>query len=73
MPTHVIFGNLVRDPLKAEIMHQPVKQCGAVMPFNCCTQSLVMKLIEQDERASETADLVNQADCMINRSGIEID
>ena len=54
-------------------MHQPVEQGGAVMPVNRATQGLVAKLVEQVERASETADLVNQANCMINRSGIEID
>ena len=69
MTLHVIFGNLVRDPLKAEIVHQPVEQRRAVVPFNCGTQSLVTKLFEQVERASETADLVNKADGMIKRSG----
>ena len=49
MTLHVIFGNLVRDPLKAEIVHQPVEQCGAVVPVNCGTQSLITKLIEQVE------------------------
>ena len=73
MTAHVIFRNLIRDPLKAEIMHQPVEQRGGVVPFNCGTQSLVTKLVEQVEGASETADLVNQANGMINRSGIEID
>ena len=73
MAAHIVCRNLIRDPLKAEIVHQPVEQRRAVMPFNCGTQSLVTKLVEQVERASETADLVNQANGMINRSGIEID
>ena len=59
MTAHVIFGNLVRDPLEAEIMHQPVEQCGAVVSVNCGAQSLVAKLVEQVEGASETADLVD--------------
>jgi hypothetical protein len=58
--------------LKAEIVHQPVEQCGAVMPVNCGTQSLVAKLPKQVERASETGDLVNQANGMINRSCFEV-
>ena len=40
MPTHVICGNLVRDPLKAEIVDQPVEQRRAVVPFNCGTSNL---------------------------------
>ena len=43
------------------------------MPVNRGTQSLVAKLPKQVERASETADLVNEANGMINRSGVEID
>jgi hypothetical protein len=70
---HIVCRNLIRDPLKAEIVHQPVEQSGAVMPFDCATQILVAKLVEQVERASKTADLVDQANGMINRSGIEID
>ena len=49
MAAHVIFGDLVRDPLKAEIMHQPVEQRGGIVPFNCGTQSSVTKLFEQVE------------------------
>ena len=59
MTAHVIFGNLVRDPLKAEIMNQPVEQRGGIVSFNCGTQSVVPKLVEQVERASEAADLMN--------------
>ena len=59
MAAHVIVRNLIRDPLKTEIMHQPVEQCGAVIPVNCGAQSLVAKLVEQVEGASETADLVD--------------
>ena len=73
MAAHVIFRNLIRDPLKAEIVNQPVEQRGGIVPLNCGTQSLVAKLVEQVERASETADLVNQANGMIKRSGVEID
>ena len=54
-------------------MHQPVEQRGAVVPFNCGTQSLVTKLVEQVERASEAADLVDQADGVVKGSGIEAD
>jgi hypothetical protein len=73
MAVHVIRSNLVRDPLKAEIVHQPVEQCGTVMPFDCGTQVPVTKLVEQVERASETADLMNEANGMIYRNGIEVD
>ena len=59
MAAHVIFRNLIRDPLKAEIMHQPVEQSGGIVPLNCGTQSSVPKLVEQVERASEAADLMN--------------
>ena len=72
MAAHVVCGDLVRDPLKAEIEYQPVEQRGAVMPVNRGTQSLVTKLFEQVERASETADLVNKANGVINRSGVEM-
>ena len=54
-------------------MNQPVEQRGAVMPVNCNTQSLVAKLLEQVERACEAADLMNQANGMIYRNGIEVD
>ena len=37
MALHVVDGNLVRDSLKAEIVHQPVEQCRAVVPFNGST------------------------------------
>ena len=73
MAAHVVYRDLVRNPLKAEIEHQPVEQHRAVVPFNRGTQILVTKLFDQIERASEAADLVNDADGMINRSGIEID
>ena len=49
MAAHVVFGNLVRDPLEAEIMHQPVENRGGVVPFNRGTQILVMKFFEQVE------------------------
>ena len=49
MALHVICRDLVRDPLKAEIMHQPVEQRRGIVPFNCGTQSLVTKLFEQVE------------------------
>ena len=66
MLAHIICGNLVRDALKAEIIHQPVEQRRGIVPLNCGTQILVPKLFEQVKRASETADLVNQANGMIN-------
>ena len=59
MAAHIVCRNLVRDPLKAEIVHQPVEQRSAIMPVNCDTQSLVAKLTKQVERASETANLMN--------------
>ena len=59
MTLHVIFGNLVRDPLEAKIMNQPVEQSGGIVSLNCGTQSVVPKLVEQVERASEAADLMN--------------
>jgi hypothetical protein len=68
MAAHVVYGDLVRDPLKTEIVHQPVEQRGIVASFDCGTQSSVAKLIEQLERASETAYLVNHANGMIKRS-----
>ena len=67
---HVICSNLVRDALKAEIVHQPLEQCGAVMPVHT---SLVAKLTKQVERACEAADLMNQANGIIYRNGIEVD
>ena len=71
MAAHIVYRDLVRNPLKAEIEHQPVEQSGAVVPVNCGTQSLVAKLVEQIERASETADLVNQANGVVKRSRVE--
>ena len=59
MAAHVICRNLIRDPLKAKIVDQPVEQSGGVVPVNCGTQSVVTKFIEQVEGASETADLMN--------------
>ena len=73
MAAHVVFSNFIRDPLKAKIMHQPVEQRRRVVLFNCGTQIPITKLIEQIKGASETADLVDQANGMIKRSGIEID
>ena len=49
MTLHVIFGNLVRDPLEAEIMYQSVENRGGVVPFNCGAQILIMKFFEQVE------------------------
>ena len=72
MAAHVIFSNLVRYALKAEIVHQPVEQRRGVVPFDCGTQGPITKLIEQVEGASETADLVDQANGVIKRRGIEI-
>jgi len=37
MALHVIDGNLVRDPLKAEIEDQAVEQRRSVVPFNGST------------------------------------
>ena len=73
MMLHVIFGNLVRDPLEAEIVHQPVEQCRAIVTFDCAHTTLVTKFFEQVERACEAADLMNQANGMIYRNGIEVD
>jgi len=70
---HIVCRNLIRDPLKAEIVHQPVEQCGAVMPLDCATQIPVTKLVEQIERTSETADLLDHANGVVKRGGIEID
>jgi hypothetical protein len=53
MATHVVYGDLVGDPLKAEIEHQPVKQRGAVAPIKCGTQTLVAKIFNQIERAAK--------------------
>ena len=49
MTLHVIFGNLVRDPLETEIMYQSVEYRGGVVPFNRGTQVLITKFIEQVE------------------------
>ncbi len=61
------------DSLETEIMDQAVEQCGGVVAFDCGTQSSITKLVEQVEGASQTADLMDQANGMINRSGIQID
>ena len=68
---HIICGNLVRDPLKAEIIHQPVEQGSGVVPVDGATQILVAKFFDQVERASEAADLVNQANGIIDSSRVE--
>ena len=31
MAGHVVCSNLIRNSLKAEVVHQPVEQCGGVM------------------------------------------
>ena len=49
MAGHVVDRNLVRDPLKAEIVHQPVEQHRGVMPVNGGTQSLIVKIFDQIE------------------------
>jgi hypothetical protein len=66
MAAHVIYGDLVRDSLKTEIVYQAVEQRRGIVPFNCRTQTSVIKLVEQVEGASETADLMNNADGMVN-------
>ena len=73
MAAHVIFRNLIRNPLKAEIMYQPVEQRRGIVPFDCGTQNLVAKLPKQVERACEAADLMNEANGIIYRNGIEVD
>jgi hypothetical protein len=57
--------------LKTEIEHQPVEQHRAVVPFNRGTQSLVTKLFNQIEKASEAADLVNQANGVVDGGRVE--
>jgi len=52
-------------------MYQPVEQRRGIVPFDCDTQTCFMKLVEQVEGASETADLMNNADGMVNGSGLE--
>ena len=61
-----------RDSLKTEIVYQAVEQRRGIVPFNCGTQRLVTKLIEQVERASETADLVDQANSVIKHGCLEV-
>ena len=73
MAAHVICSNLVRDALKAEIVHQPVEQRGGVVSLNCGTQSPVTKLFEQVKRASETADLMNNADGVLKGRRIDLE
>ena len=34
MAGHVVCSNLIRNSLKTEVVHQPVKQCGGVMAGN---------------------------------------
>jgi hypothetical protein len=70
MAGHVIDGDLVGNSLKAEIIHQPVEQGRAVVAFNGGAQSLITKFFEQVERASEAADLVNEANGIIQSSGV---
>jgi hypothetical protein len=72
MTAHVICRDLIRDSLKTEIVYQAVEQRRGIVPFNCRTQTSVIKLVEQVEGASETADLVNQTNGMINRSCFEV-
>ena len=43
---HIICGDLVGDPLKAEIVHQPVEQGSGIVPVNCVAQSLVAKFFD---------------------------
>jgi hypothetical protein len=43
---YIICGNLIRDPLKAEIIDQAVEQGGGVVPLNCGTQGWVPKLFQ---------------------------
>jgi len=52
-------------------VHQPVKQCRAIVTFDGSAQTLVTKLLNQVERASEAADLVNNADGVRKRSRVE--
>ncbi len=66
MTAHVVCRDLVRDSLKAEIVHQPVEQNGAVMPFNRGTESPVTEFFEQLERTGETADLMDQVNGVMN-------
>ena len=73
MPVHVIFSDLVRNPLKAEAVDQPVIQRRGISPVDCGTQVLIGKLLDQVERTGQTADLVNQASGMIDGRGVEID
>jgi hypothetical protein len=54
------------------IVYQAVEQRRGIVPFNCRTQTSVIKLVEQVEGASETADLVDQANGMIKRSRFEV-
>ena len=72
MAAHVICRDLIRDSLKTEIVYQAVEQRRGIVPFNCRTQTSVIKLIEQVEGASETADLMNHSNGMINRSCFEV-
>ena len=70
---HIIRGNLVRDSLKAEIVHQPVEQGGGVVSCNRVAQSLVAKFSDQIKRTGKAANLVNQAKCIFDSSWIETD
>ena len=58
MAAHVIFRNLIRDPLKAEIMNQPVEQSGGIVSLNCGTQSVG----PETRRASRTSQRSSRPD-----------
>ena len=73
MFVHIICGNLVRDPLKAEIVHQPVEQGSGIVPVDGATQILVAKFFHQIKRASEATNLVNQTNGIIDSSRVETD
>jgi hypothetical protein len=70
MAGHVVDGNLVRDPLKAEKVDQPVEQRRSVVPFNGGTQSLIIKVLDQIESASEAANLVDKMNGVIKGSSL---
>ena len=73
MSPHIMCGNLVRDPLKAEIVHQPVEQGSGIVPVDGGTQILVAKFFHQIKRASEATNLVNQANGIVDSSRVETD
>ncbi len=47
MARQIICSNLVRDPLKAEVVHQPVEQGRGVVPSDGSTQGWVVKFFDQ--------------------------